>query len=187
MSRKTLPLVIVAGLAVTLLAMAQESSHVLERVQQVQVVNFPDTQKVEGEVTIKGPIRQAILVSLKDIIVSPVSPKDTQRLILGGTIVTDGFSQVVLSLSGQIKGEIVKAGSVGAILLPDDEAIQRIFDERGDMQFPLEVTATGVTGTSPYFASNQPRYDVGFPRYRVLLYNTTAKTVSVNLYAYLSS
>ncbi len=52
--------------------------------------------------------------------------------------------------------------------------------------FPLEVTAPGVSIDTPYFASSQPRYTVGFQAYRVLLYNTTDKTVTVNLFAYLT-
>jgi hypothetical protein len=174
-------------LAVLLPAGTAVSQQIHQGIQQVLVTNFPDLQKVEGEVSVRGPIRQAAQVVLKDVIVPPVGPKDTQRLIMAGTIATDGFSQIVLSLAGQIKGEVVRPGTVGAILLPEEDAIVRAFDEKGEMQFPLEVTASSVPGGSPYFASNQPRFLVGFPRYRVLFYNTSAKTVSVNLYAYLTS
>ena len=162
------------------------SQDVNDTIRRVLVTNFPERQKIEGEVTVRGPIRQAEQVVLKDIVVSPVAPKDTQRLIQGGTISTDGFSHVVLSLAGQIKGEVVRPGSVGAILLPEEEPILRTFEEKGEMQFPLQVTASSVSGASPYFASDQPRFQIGFPRYRVLLFNTSQKTVSVNLYAYLT-
>ena len=165
-------------------AISQEARQGL---QQVVVRNFPERQKVEGEVTVKGPIRQATQLVIKDIVVPPVGPKETQRLIQAGTLSTDGFGAVVLSLSGQVKGEVVRPGTVGAILLPEEEGVLRAFEEKGDVQFPLEVAATSVSGASPYFASNQPRYLVGFPRYRVLLFNTSAKTVSVTLYAYLTS
>jgi len=163
------------------------SQQVHQALQQVFVTNFPDLQRIEGEVSVRGPIRQAAQVAIKDIVVPPVGPKDTQRLIQAGTLATDGFSQIVLSLSGQIKGEVVRPGSVGAILVPEEDLIQRAFDEKGEMQFPLEVVASSVSGASPYFASNQPRFQIGFPRYRVLLYNTSAKAVSVNLYAYLTN
>jgi hypothetical protein len=175
------------SLAVLLPTGTAVSQQVHQGVEQVLVTNFPDPQKVEGEVTIRGPIRQAAQAVLKDVVVPPVNPKDTQRMIVAGTITADGFSQVVLSLAGQIKGEVLRPGTVGAILLPEEDAILRAFDEKGDTMFPLEVTASCVPGGSPYFASNQPWFRVGFPRYRVLLYNTTAKTVSVNLYAYLTS
>lgn len=170
-----------------MLVLAPVGTAVTQELQHVFVTNFPSVFKVDGQVNLKGPIKTATLASIQDIIVSPVSPKDTLRLIQGGTITTDGFGAVVLSLTGQTKGEIARAGTVGAILIPDEEAVTRAFDERGLMQFPLEVSAPGVSSASPYFASNQPRYMVGFARYRVLLYNTTDKTVTVSLFAYLSS
>jgi hypothetical protein len=170
-----------------MLVLAPAGTAITQELQHVFVTNFPSVFKVDGEVALKGPIKTAALASIQDIIVSPVSPKDTLRLIQGGTITTDGFGSVVLSLTGQIKGEIVRPGTVGAILIPDEEPVARAFDERGVMQFPLEVMAPGVSAASPYFASNQPRYMVGFSRYRVLLYNTTDKTVTVSLFAYLSS
>ncbi|MBZ5638096.1 MAG: hypothetical protein LAO51_04975 [Acidobacteriia bacterium] len=191
MSRKAVvaALCVTSALLLTVLlpvgtAVSQQGN---QGIRQVIVTNFPDLQKVEGEVTIRGPIRQASQVVLKDVVVPPVGPKDTQRLIQAGTVSVDGFSQIVLSLEGQIKGEVVRPGTVGAILLPEEDAIVRAFEEKGEMQFPLEVTAPTAPGGSPYFASSQPVLRVGFPRYRVLLYNTSAKTVSVTLYAYLTS
>ena len=50
----------------------------------------------------------------------------------------------------------------------------------------LETAANPVSNRTPYFASNQPRYTVAFSSYRIWFYNTTDKTVSVNLYAYLT-
>jgi hypothetical protein len=191
MSRKAAVAVLRVGSAALLLVLlptgTAESQQARQGVEQVLVTNFPDLQKVEGEVTVRGPIRQSAQSVIRDVIVPPVGPKDTQRLIVAGTIAADGFSRVVLSLAGQIKGEVVRPGTVGAILLPEEESVLRAFEEKGDTMFPLEVKANCVPGGSPYFSSNQPRFDVGFPRYRVLLYNTTAKTVSVNLYAYLTS
>ena len=160
---------------------------VSQELQNVFVTNWPKVQAVEGEVAVRGPIHQGMQVALKDVVVPPVNPKDTQRLVDAGTITTDGFSEIVLSLTGQIRGELVKPGAVGAILLPEEESVQRAFADRGEMQFPIEVVASSLSGASPYFASNQPRSAVGFPRYRVLLYNTSAKAVSVNLFAYLTT
>jgi len=160
---------------------------VSQELQQVFVTNFPSVFNVDGQVALKGTIKTATLTSIQDVIVSPVSPKDTLRLIQAGTITTEGFGTMVLSLTGQTKGEINRAGTVGAILIPDEEPVTRAFDERGVMQFPLEVNAPGVSAASPYFASSQPRYMIGFSRYRVLLYNTTDKTVTVSVFAYLAS
>jgi hypothetical protein len=156
-------------------------------VQSVFVTNFPSVFKVDGSVAVKGPLPMSALVARRDVVVPPVFPKETTRLIDAGTIDASGFSNIVLSLSGQIKGEFVKSGTVGAILLPDEEPILRAFDEKGQLQFQLEVSAGGVSSVSPYFASNQPRFQLGFPRYRVYLYNTAEKTVTATLYAYLTN
>ncbi|NIM61199.1 MAG: hypothetical protein GTO30_05940, partial [Acidobacteria bacterium] len=57
----------------------------------------------------------------------------------------------------------------------------------GVVQFGLNVAALGNTGARPYFSSDQPRYTVGFDAYRVYLYNETDKTVTANLFAYLTN
>lgn len=160
---------------------------VSQEVQRVIVTNFPSVFPVEGSVSVKGPIRQAVLVPIKEVTVPPVALKDSARWIDGGAVNPDGFSHMVLSLSGQIKGEVLKAGSVGAVLLPDEEPVIRAFEERGDLQFALEVTAAGVSAASPYFASNQLRFQVGFTRYRIYFYNTADKAVTVNLFAYMTN
>jgi len=55
------------------------------------------------------------------------------------------------------------------------------------MLFSQEVSAAGVSGAQPYFASNQPRAQIGFSRYRTYFYNSTDKAVTVNLFVYLSN
>ena len=45
----------------------------------------------------------------------------------------------------------------------------------------------GVSGGTPYFASDQPKYVIAFQAYKVLLFNSTDKTVTVSLYAYLTN
>lgn len=155
---------------------------------EVLVTNWPETWKVVGTVAVTGgPIRQAELIAKRDILVPPVSPKDTARLISAGVLVTDGYPQLVLSLTGQTKGQIGRTGAVGAILVPDEDPMIEALDEGGVILFPIQVAASGVSSASPYFASDQPRFATAFPRYRVLLYNTTDKTVTVQLYAWLTS
>lgn len=180
MSRRGL--ILLSILVMVLLAGAAVSREILD----VQVLNFPDPQRIKGTVTIEGPIRHGEIVRLTDIIVPPVKPTDTTRLISAGSIVTDGFTYVVLSLTGLSKGDVLKSGNVGALLVPDEEPVQRALNESGQIQFALEVAATKISLASPYFASDQPRLTVGFPRYRVLLYNTTDKTVNANLFAYMT-
>jgi len=157
-----------------------------QQIREVFVRNFPDPQNIRGEVSVTNPLRLANLVSFNNVLVPPVEPHETTRLVEAGVLTTDGFPNVVLSLQGQVKGEVKRTGAVGAILVPDQASIREPFDELGVILFPLEVVAPGVSIETPYFASDQPRYTVGFQAYRVLLYNTTDKTVTVNLFAYLT-
>ena len=63
----------------------------------------------------------------------------------------------------------------------------KVYEEKGQTPFAFELTVSGVSGASPYFASSGNRFSVGFPRYRTYFYNTSDKTVTVNLYAYLTN
>jgi len=165
-----------------LLAAAQAGS---KEIGEVFVTNFPETQKIDGTVTVGAPIPQAALASIKDVLVSPVSPQDSSHLVFAGTIVTDGFGAVVLSLTGVTRGYLTKSGPVGAILVPEEEGILKLLEDRGLVQFPIEVAATGVSNSTPYFSSAQVRSLLAFPKYRVFLYNGTDRSVTVTLYAYL--
>ena len=182
------------GLTTILAALVASSAFVLmlpaapssEEPQQVLVTNFPDPQRVDGAVSVQGVVHQAALTSLREIEVPPVAPADLRRLVAGGVVATDGFGAVVLSLAGQTKGMIRQQGQVGAILIPDEEPIVRAFEEKGQVQFPMEVKAE-VPIAAAYFNSGQPRHTVAFPRYRVMLYNTTDRAVTVDIYAYLTN
>ena len=160
---------------------------IAQEVRSVIVTNFPKVFNVSGSVAIDGPVKQAKFAALRDITVSPVNPKETVRLIQGGIVESDGFTAMVLGLQGQIKGEVFRPGTVGVFLLPDEPSIVNAFEEKGLMQFSTEVNAPGVSAGSPYFASTANRVAIGFPRYRTYFYNTSDKTVTVNLYAYLTN
>jgi hypothetical protein len=156
------------------------------QIQKVFVTNFPDLQRVTGIVRVDAPIPASSLRSIADVLVSPVAPEDTNHLVPGGTIDADGFTEVVLSLVGQTKGDLVRSGRVGAFLIPDEEPVQKVLEERGLLQFPLQVESSFVSRETPYFSSNQPRMTLAFPRYRVYFYNSTDRSVTVSLYAYLT-
>ncbi len=184
---KRLGVVALVLAAVALFVLTPPGRTVAQEVQSVFVTNFPKVWSVNGTVSVEGPVKLAKLASLRDIVVPPVNPKDTVRLIQGGIVETDGFASMVLDLQGQTKGEVFRTGTVGVFLLPDEEPIQHAFEEKGVMQFAEELTAPGVSGASPYFASNTRRAPVAFPRYRTYFYNTSDKTVTVNLFAYLTN
>jgi len=177
-------LLLAAGVA---LILSPPGAAVVEEGRSVLVTNFPKVFPVNGTVVIEGHIKHSKFAALRDVVVSPVKPKDSVRLIQGGIVECDGFTGMVLGLQGQIKGEVFRAGTVGVFLLPDEPSIVSAFEEKGLMQFSTEVSAPGVSAGSPYFASPASQVPIGFPRYRTYFYNSTDKTVTVNLYAYLTN
>jgi hypothetical protein len=184
---KKLVLVAVLVAASTAFVLSPPGTAIAEDIQSVFVTNFPKVFEIKGTVNVDGPVKQAKLAALREVVVPPVNPKDTVRLIQGGIVDSDGFTAMVLSLQGQIKGDVYRAGTVGVYLLPDEEPIVHAFEEKGLMQFAAEVNAAGVSAASSYFASTSSRNQVAFPRYRTYFYNTSDKTVTVNLYAYLTN
>jgi hypothetical protein len=187
MTRPATPVVLILLVAILLAFLAPAGPlQSQDEVQAVRVTNFPATQQVAGSISVEGVIRHSTTQRLREILVSPVGPRETTRLIQAGTLATDGFTSVVLSLAGQTRAKAARPGAVGALLIPDDEAIVQAFEDEGLAQFPIEIAAPAVTGASLHFASSPERFTIAFPRYRVFLYNTTDKTASVNLYAYLT-
>jgi hypothetical protein len=179
-----------AGVLVLLLAVAlalPPGRALAQEITEVFVRNWPESFRIAGPVEVTGgPLRQAAFVARTELVVPPVARGDTARLFDAGVIQTEGFPAVVLSLAGQTRGQVGRTGEVGAFLVPDEEFVRQAFDEGRQTLFPLEVAVRGVGPSTAYFQSDQPRYLVAFPRYRVLLYNTTDKSVTANLYAYLT-
>jgi len=184
--KKTILIALLTAASVALV-LSPPGAAIAEEARNVLVTNFPKVFPINGTVVIEGPVKHAKYTALRDVVVSPVNPKESVRLIQGGLVESDGFTDMVLGLQGQIKGEVFRAGTVGVFLLPDEPSIVSAFEEKGLMQFSTEVNAAGVSSASPYFASTSTRVPIGFPRYRTYFYNTSDKTVTVNLYAYLTN
>lgn len=181
-------LTVAALCAVVLLLLLTPADEVVsQEIRQVFITNWPDMLTIEGQVRLEEPVHLSEIRVFSEILVPPVLPTQTTRLIEAGTLDSAGFPGVVLSLHGVTKGDVKKSGAVGAILVPDEQRIQEGFHELGLMPFTLQTEAAGVSADTPYFASAQPRFAVAFPSYKVLLYNTTDKTVTVDLYAYLTN
>jgi hypothetical protein len=160
---------------------------VSQEVMEVFVRNWPEAFRVKGPVEVTGgPLRRAALVERTELVVPPVGRGDLPRWYDAGTLETDGYPAVVLSLAGQQRGQQTRVGAVGAVLVPDTEVVRQAFDEARLPLFSLEVAVDGVGPSTAYFAAEQKRFVVGFPRYRLLLYNTTDKTVTASVYAYLT-
>jgi hypothetical protein len=126
-------------------------------------------------------------VRFPEMVVSPAKPAEFRRLTPGGIVDAGGFTSMILGLGGQFKSSLPRPGEVGAILLPDEDPVVRAFNEEGKFEFSLEVKALAASGLSPYFASDPEKFTVAFPRYRIYFYNTTDRTVGVNLYVYLTN
>jgi hypothetical protein len=185
--RRLLLVVGTGVLALALFLLLPAGRALSQEVLEVMVRNWPESFKVKGPVEVTGgPIRRAALVERLDLVVPPVGRADPQRWFDAGTIETDGYPAIVLSLAGQQRGQQSRIGSVGAVLVPDADFVQQAYDEARLTLFSLEVAVDGVGPTTPYFSAEQKRFVVGFSRYRVRLYNTTDKTVTANLYAYLT-
>jgi hypothetical protein len=176
-----------ATLALCLALAALPAGGAGEEARPVRVVNLPGVQRIEGKVVIDGPVRHGTLVTLADLLVQPVEPGETGRLVDGGLLSADGFTSVVLSLEARAGGRALRSGSIGAYLIPDEAEITRAFEQDAQVLFPLEISAPLTQGTFRLTAAAQARHTLGFPRYRVRLYNTTDKVVNATLYAYLTN
>ena len=152
----------------------------------VTVTNFPPTFKVEGSVSVRGPIQDTSLQSLGDVIVPPVRREDTNHYVEAGTVTTDGFSYAVVSLLGELKGQPQRPGDIGVILVPEEERVQRAFAEKGQLLLAEEAKVTPAVGGSPYFAAKPIRFAVAYPNYRVYVYNACDKAASVTVHIYLT-
>ena len=186
MLRRALPtvLAVVAILALGLAFLGEGSAQTRSAGagQQVEVVNFPENQ----DVTVRGTPSQARLAGFEDQLISPNGSRDPTTWRQIGTLATDGFGWVVLSLGGNVQGPVTEPGAVVAVLVPEQAPILRALKDDQVVLFPLQATATLSPGRE-YFTSQQQRQPVAFPRYQVYLYNTGARTVEASLWAYLGN
>jgi hypothetical protein len=140
-------------------------------------------------VSLRGtePVAMGDLVGFRGILVPPVERTDVTKLVDAGTIETDGYTYAVLNLAGEVKENPPRAGGiVGALLVPDVPPFDKVLTQLNVVALPLEIRAAVTQETHPYFWAKQVRFEVGFPRYRVLLYNTTGTTATVAFFAYRS-
>lgn len=152
---------------------------------KVVVINLPEVQPIEGKVEVVGTIRHSAATRRVNLIVPPVERHAVSDLVEVDPVETDGFTALTMSLHGQVRGTPLKAGAVGAILVPDEESVAEILNQRSIFHFPLEVTSAIASKEKTEF-SDQGQFAVGFPRYRIFLYNSTDRTVDAHLYLYLT-
>jgi hypothetical protein len=158
-----------------------------ETTQNVRVVNLPKTQNIDGSVEVKGLISHSFLDRRERIIIPPAQRSETNNLTEAGVVEADGFTYVVLSILGEAKSTVFTPGTIGAILVPDEKPIIDAFTQDQSILFPLEVKTDIDSETFRYFSSEPTKQLIGFPRYRIFLYNSTNKSVEVNLYMYMTN
>ncbi len=172
-------LVMIVGLALAP-ALADEP-------QAVVVTNFPEVQKIDGAVSISGPLATASLRRQGGIVVSPVSRAAALNQSPQWTVDTDGFTSLVVSLVGEVQGQVTREGNLGVVLVPDDDLIVRALRQDGAVLFPLETKVPIPAEAPAWLGSESERFNIAFPRYRVYLYNTGDKSISASVYVYLTN
>jgi hypothetical protein len=150
------------------------------------VVNLKDPHPVEGTVNVGAPIPHSATQSLFDIVVAPAPPDEPSLWTEAGLLEADGFTSVVLSLHGQFRGNPSGPGTIGLVLVPEEENILRALGE-GEVHLALEAVAETVPDRRLYFSGSRSGLAIGFARYRVFLYNTTDRSAAVNIFAYLTN
>lgn len=117
--------------------------------------------------------RGGTIVAFENVSVSGAERNDLAKLTDAGVVTTTGASALVVNLVGEMRGRAEKDGAVGVLLLPDVSPIDSAFRTRRALLVAQEIVAHVGDGESSYFMARQQRFEVGFPRYRVLLYNST--------------
>jgi hypothetical protein len=180
------PYILFAATAAILLALAAGDRPVIaDAPQAVTVTNFPEVQQISGRVVVSEPIPQTRFETRKAI-VAPSELSDTAHLTDAGTLETAGFTHVTLSLSGLLQGS-AQAGAVGVVLVPDVPEVTTALRTHGVLQLGLRAEARITPAPAGLFSSETATFRLGFPRYRVLLYNGTQKSAETTVYAYLST
>jgi hypothetical protein len=154
--------------------------------EQVFVTNFPELQRVRGDVVVRAPVPHTRLATSKAL-VSPAALADTTSYTEAGVLDAEGFGAVSLGIAGVVQGRLMAPAPIGVVLLPDEPELVAAFRTHGVAPFALRVDAVATPSESGIFHSPTVRVELAFPRYRVLFYNATPRTSEVTLYAYLKS
>lgn len=116
-------------------------------------------------------------LAARGIVVAPVPRADISNLVDAGVVECEGFEHLVLNLALEMKGPVEAGGSVGAVLIPDVGPYDRAYRVLQLLPAAVEISVP-IEGSSAYLTAKQLRIEVGFPRYRVLLWNSGRSTVT---------
>jgi hypothetical protein len=184
MSKRLLTLAAVLA-AFLVFALVYEPRAQSDDVTSVRVTNFPSVQPIHGTVVLDAPTPHASLVRRENVVVPPIKRSEITNLVSAGTIQTEGYTFAILSLQGEMRAQVWEAGTVGAVLVPEEGPVQRAMRDGQRIQFPMEVSTKIDVGDSTFWNAEQVKANVGFGNYRVYFYNSTSKGVEANLYVYL--
>ena len=106
------------------------------------------------------------------------------QLVDAGTIRTDGFSELVFSIGGEFKENVPDSGTIGVLLIPDEEVFDHLLRSESEFAFPLEIKTQIGKLQRAIFISEQHTARVAFPAYRVYLYNETTSAARVSIFIY---
>src|SRR5262249_27079167 len=108
------------------------------------------------------------------------------RLAAAGSVSVDGARGIVVTVAGELRGRAAHEGKIGVMLIPDLPFFTDLYRNRSVLLSAAEFAANVVSGDSGFFTSKSKYAEVGFSRYRVLVFNTTGAPVSANIYIYQS-
>jgi hypothetical protein len=158
-----------------------------EELKDIRVINFPESQKVRGTVSVEGPVSSAELRRFSEASVPQVPPEATTRLVHAGVLEAEGYTRVLLSLVGQLRGAQRQPGAIGVLLVPAEQPVREAFVDHGTVLIPLRLEVPVEAGSPRFVAAQGTRENLAFPRYDVFLYNTTSSVATVDLYALVSN
>jgi hypothetical protein len=144
-------------------------------------------QQVKGAVSIDGTMSHSRYLKREGLTVPTSRRNEVSELTHAGIVETEGFTSISVNLQGEIKSGSFVPGTVGVVLIPDEEPVLRSLREAKRVQFPIETVAHAGSGDTTFSNAEQVQQRVVFPRYRIFLYNTINKAVEANVYLYLSN
>ena len=150
----------------------------------VQINNFPETQQIKGSVSIEGTTK---FIAKEGVVVPTAQRAELDQMVYAGTVKTDGFTSLLITLQGEMRSNVFSTGTIGVLLIPDEGPFLRILRDAKRVLFPIECKAQTKSGDSIYFESEQVQQRIAFSSYRMYLYNTASKQAEANVYLYLSN
>jgi hypothetical protein len=166
---------------------AQEATMIPTKIPRTRVLMILVGACVSGVLaaqTVEKMEGSDALIGLRGLMVPPVARSEVTNLIDAGTIDTAGYTHMTLNLAAELKGTASHRGVVGVLLLPDVEPFRRAWRTLGLVPASVDFSAGATPESGSYLLASQQTFEVGFPRYRVLLYNSTGASATVAFFAY---